>query len=54
MNPGRHYIVARWPFFQLLSIVQVAPGREVKVMVVREGPANQAREQMLDVITQPR
>lgn len=48
--PGRHYVVARWPFASVLRSVQVAPGRELKVELTREGPAEEARVALLRAI----
>jgi hypothetical protein len=48
--PGKHYVVARWPFYVRAEAVQVAPGREVRVRLDRGGPAETARSALLETI----
>jgi hypothetical protein len=48
--PGKHYVVARWPFFTVFGTVEVSPGRDARVVLARGGPAEQARLGMLESI----
>lgn len=48
--PGKHYVVARWPFFVRAEAVQVGPGREVRMKLDRAGPAESARVGLLETI----
>jgi tetratricopeptide (TPR) repeat protein len=48
--PGKHYVVARWPFFSRAESVQVAPGRELRTSLDRAGPAETARVSLLETI----
>lgn len=48
--PGKHYVVARWPFYLRAESVQVAPGREARASLDRSGPAETARTSLIDGI----
>jgi hypothetical protein len=48
--PGQHYLVARWPYAVLPTVVRVAPGREATVVLRRDGPAEEARQALQDVL----
>lgn len=48
--PGKHYLVARWTHGFSYQPVEVTPGREAKVEVLREGPAEEARVSLLSAI----
>jgi tetratricopeptide (TPR) repeat protein len=48
--PGKHHLVARWTHGFSYETVQVAPGRELKVVVERKGPAEESRVAMLAAI----
>ena len=51
IRPGKHYVVARWPHGVLVATVRVAPGKESKVRMARSGPAEQARRDLVSVVT---
>lgn len=50
IRPGQHYLVAKWPHSVLHQVVRVAPGRETKVVITREGPSESARQALLGVV----
>lgn len=50
IRPGQHYLIAQWPHSVRPVLVRVAPGREAKVVVKRDGPAEQARQALLGVV----
>lgn len=50
VRPGKHYVVARWTDGVERTIVRVAPGRETKVLVARDGPSEEARRALLGVV----
>lgn len=51
IRPGKHYVVARWPHGVLVTTVRVAPGKEARVRLSRTGPAEEARRDLLTVVT---
>ena len=51
VRPGQHYLVAQWTHSVRPILVRVAPGREAKVIVRRDGPSEQARQALLGVVT---
>lgn len=48
--PGQHYLVARWPYAVLPVTVRVAPGHETTLVLRRDGPAEEARQALQDVL----
>lgn len=48
--PGKHYLVAKWPHGHDYETVRVAPGRETKAQIAREGPSEKARRGILETI----
>ncbi len=48
--PGKHYLVARWPYGFSYETVRVAAGQESKVEVERSGPAEDARNALLAAV----
>ncbi|MBI2377708.1 MAG: hypothetical protein HYV07_27145 [Deltaproteobacteria bacterium] len=47
--PGRHYVVARWTNGTESRVVQLSAGRPLVVELLREGPAEQLRRDLVDV-----